>query len=93
MSHYEPEDVYNMNETKLYFRAQPIKTLAQRKVEGRKLQKERVTLALVVNSTGINKLKLFVIYMSKQQRSFGRWQPHEYVRWHSQNNLDGGGYI
>jgi hypothetical protein len=48
---YEPEDVYNMNETVLYFRGHPNKTLVQGKVKGRKLQKERVTLALAVNST------------------------------------------
>ena len=48
---YEPEDVYNMNEIVLYFRGHPNKTVVQGKVKGRKLQKERVTLALVVNST------------------------------------------
>jgi hypothetical protein len=72
-----------MDETGLYFRAHPNKTLAQGKVKGRKLQKERVTCALVVNSTRINKLKLLMIYMSKQPRCFVRWQPHEYVWWHS----------
>ena len=83
LSAYEPGDVYNMDETGLYFRAHPNKTLAQGKVKGRKLQKERVTLALAVNSTGTDKLKLLVIYKSKQPRCFGRWQPHEYVRWQS----------
>ena len=66
MSNYKLEDVYNMDEIGLYFRAHPNKTLAQGKVKGRKLQKERVTLALVVNSTGTDKLKLLVIYKSKQ---------------------------
>ena len=28
-------------------------------------------------------MKLLVIYTSKQPRCFGRWQPHEYVQWHS----------
>ena len=73
MTGYEPEDVYNMNKVGLYFRAHLNKTLAQRKAKGRKLQKERVTLALVVNSTGTNKLKLLVIYTFKQPRCFGRW--------------------
>ena len=83
MSNYEFEDVYNMDETGLYFRAHPNKTLAQGKVKGRKLQKERVTLALAANSTRNHKLKLVVIYTSKQPRCLGRWHPHEYVRWHS----------
>ena len=30
-----------------------------------------------------DKLKLLVIYTSTQPRCFGRWQPHEYVWWHS----------
>ncbi len=77
LSAYEPGDVYNMDETGLSFRAHPNKTLAQGKVKGRKLQKERVTLALAVNSTGTDKLKLLVIYKSKQARCFGRWRPHE----------------
>ena len=38
---------------------------AQGKVKGRKLQKKRVTFALAVNSLGIDKLKLLMIYTSK----------------------------
>jgi hypothetical protein len=72
-----------MDEIGLYFRAHPNKMLAQGKVKGRKLQKERVTLTLVVDSTGTNKLNLLMIYTSKQPRCFGRWQPREYVWWHS----------
>ena len=56
-----------------------IKTLAQGKVKGRKLQKNRVPLVIVVNSAGIDKLKLLVSYTSKQPQCFERWQPHEYV--------------
>ena len=72
-----------MDETRLYSRAHPNKPLAQGKVKGQKLQKERVILALAVNSTGTDKLKVIMIYMSKQPRCFGRWEPYEYVWWHS----------
>ena len=72
-----------MDEIGLYFKAHPNKTLTQGKVKGRKLYMVCVTLALVVNSTGTDKLKLLVIYTFKQSRCFGRWQPHEYVQWHS----------
>jgi hypothetical protein len=68
---YELEDVYNTDETKLYFKVHPNKTLAQGKVKGQKLQKERVTL--VVISTGIDNLKLLIIYSSKQPQCFGRF--------------------
>jgi hypothetical protein len=87
LSGYEPEDVYNMDETRLYLRAYHNKTLARGKVKGRKLQKKRVTLAFAIDSTGTYKLKLLVIYTSKPPRCFGRWQPHEYVRWHSNKQL------
>jgi hypothetical protein len=61
LSNYEPKDVYNMDETGLYFRAHHNKTLAQGKVNDQKLHKERVTFALAINSTGIVKLKLLMI--------------------------------
>ena len=83
LSNYEPEDVYNMDEIGLYFRAHPNKTLAQGRVKGRTLKNEIVTITLATNSNGTDKLKLLVIYTSKQPRCFGRWQPYEYLRWHS----------
>ena len=79
MSSYEHEDVYNMVETGLYFKAYHNETLAQRKVKGQNLQKEDVTLTLVVDSTWIDKLKLLMICTPKQPRCFGRWHPHKYV--------------
>ena len=80
---YKPEDVYNLDETCLYFRAQPAKTLAQGKLKGRKIQDDRLTLAIAVNSTGTNKLKLLVIHKSQQPRYFGRWSPSDIVYWHA----------
>jgi hypothetical protein len=83
LSNYEHEDVYNLDETRLYFRAHPNKTLAQGKVKGWKLQNKCVTLVVVIISNGTIKLNLLVIYMSKQLQCYGRWQPYEYIRWHS----------
>ena len=37
IAEYAPEDLYNMDETRLYYKAQPNKTLAQSKVKGRKI--------------------------------------------------------
>ena len=83
LSNYVAQDVYNMDDTGLYFKANRNKTLAQGKVKGKKLEKESVTLAFVVNAIGTYTLNLLLIYMSKQPRCFRRWQPHEYVRWYS----------
>ena len=49
-----PEDVYNMDETALFYCAQPNKTLAQGKVRGCKIQTDHLTLTLVVNTTMID---------------------------------------
>lgn len=70
LSYYEPTDVYNMDKTRFYYIVYLNKTLAQEKVKGRKLQKKRVTLAHVVNSTWLGKLKLLVIYKCKQPQYF-----------------------
>ena len=81
IAEYAPEDVYNMDETGLYYKAQPSKTLAQSKIKGQKIQKERFILALAVNATGTDKLKLLVVGKSKCLRCFGRWDPTPYILW------------
>ena len=55
------EDVYNMDEIVLFYHAQSNRILAQGKVCGCKLLKDCLTLALVVNTIGTNKLKLIII--------------------------------
>ena len=54
------------------YRAQPNKTLVQVKVCGRKIWKDRLTLALVVNMTCTDKLKHVIIYKSLRPICFGR---------------------
>ena len=76
-----PEDVYNMDEIGSFYCAQPNKTLGQGKVCGRKIQKDHLTLALVVNTIGTDKLKPLIIYKSLCPRCFGRWLPANYVWW------------
>ena len=48
---YNPNDVYNMDETALFFRMLPNKTLANRNTSGTKICKERLTIAVCANST------------------------------------------
>ena len=38
---YHPNDVYNIDETGLFFRMEPDRTLASRRISGRKKNKER----------------------------------------------------
>ncbi|XP_041357423.1 tigger transposable element-derived protein 6-like [Gigantopelta aegis] len=54
VSGYAPKDVYNCNETGLYFRALPTQTLSVKGEEskGCKSSKERVTVMFTCNATG-----------------------------------------
>ena len=66
---YEPNDVFNIDETGLFYNALPTATLSQeRSVHGGKATKERVTLLVGANVTGTEKLKLDLIGKAKNPR-------------------------
>ena len=69
---YEPRDIYNADETGLYWRAIPDGTLAHKteQAAGCKVPKERVTLLLACNMDGSEKLEPLTIGKSKQPRCF-----------------------
>ena len=66
------EQVYNADETGLCWRATPTTTLAgpdENKIEGLKLDKDRVTLMACANSLGTHKLDLLFIYKYANPRA------------------------
>lgn len=68
-----PEQVYNADETGLNWRQLPTKTFVtgdEKKVSGRKLQKERITLMVCSNGAGSHMLKLLAVGKSKNPRAF-----------------------
>lgn len=69
---YSPENVFNVDETGLFFKCLPQKTLAfkNEKCHGGKKSKERVTLMVGSNMAGDEKLKLLVIGKSAKPRCF-----------------------
>lgn len=71
VSGYSPEDVFNCDETGLYFRALPDKTLSARNqsTKGTKVSKERVTVMLTCSAAG-EKLKPLVIGKAAKPRCF-----------------------
>ena len=82
LAKYDLDDIFNIDETGLFFRLGPNYTLASHKVKGTKLSKERITVALCANATGTIKIKPFVIAKSKRPRSFGiSFDPEVYVRY------------
>jgi hypothetical protein len=73
---YDLKDIFNCDETGLFWRGSPTKTLAEKadKCIGGKLAKERVTILLTVSAMG-EKLKPFVIAKSLMPRCFNRQLP------------------
>ncbi|KFD51871.1 hypothetical protein M513_07200 [Trichuris suis] len=70
---YDPDFVYNADETGLNWKALPSQSLVARheeNVPGYKARKERVTVMLCANSTGSHRLPLFLIGKAKKPRSF-----------------------
>lgn len=69
---YYPADVFNADETGLFFKCLPNKTLAfkHEKCHGGKRSKERLTVMVASNMAGTEKLPLLVIGKSKNPRCF-----------------------
>lgn len=74
---YKPEDIYNCDESGLYFRGIPTKSFIKSgdSCSGVKVLKERITVLFTVSSVG-EKMKLLVIGKSNNPRSFKNHQKH-----------------
>ena len=70
LDEYALNDIYNMDETGLFYRMQADNSLATRQLEGRKQNKERITIAICCNADGSDKLLLWVIGKSFNPRCF-----------------------
>ena len=72
LERYDPNDVYNADETGLYWRLLPDKTHAfsGEICTGGKLSKERITILVCTNMTGYEKLPLLAIGKFKKPRCF-----------------------
>nr|XP_006817586.1 PREDICTED: tigger transposable element-derived protein 4-like [Saccoglossus kowalevskii] len=69
---YAPRDIFNADETGLFFRLMPDKTLSFKNdvCSGGRTSKERLTVMLCANMDGSEKLKPLVIGKSKNPRCF-----------------------
>lgn len=70
VSGYEPQDIFNADETALFYRVLPHKTLEfkGKDCRGGKLSKERVTVLLIANQSGDERLKPIVIGRAERPR-------------------------
>ncbi len=67
---YTKKDVFNMDETGLCWRLQADNSLATHQLEGRKINKERITLVICANSNGSEKIPLTIIGKHLNPRCF-----------------------
>lgn len=82
LSEYELENIFNLDETGLFYKLGPNYTLATNNVSGTKRPKDRITVALACNATGTTKMKPFVITKVNRPRCFGKtYDPNTYVRY------------
>lgn len=79
---YSERDVFNADETGLFFKCLPDKTLTFKNMQchGGKNSKQRVTLMLAANMDGSEKLKILLIGKSEKPRCFRgvKWLPVDY---------------
>ncbi len=61
LDQYAFADIYNMDETRLFYRMQADNSFATRQLEGRKQNKERITITICCNADGFDKLPLWII--------------------------------
>ncbi|XP_053556272.1 jerky protein homolog [Bombina bombina] len=68
-----PDQIYNADETGVFWKCLPTKTLAgnqERNAKGFKMNKERLTVLTCANASGQHKIKLLVIGKYKRPRAF-----------------------
>ena len=71
------ENIYNLDETGLFYRRLPTRTLMRGMKKGKKLSKLRCTINFIVNASG-NEMHLQVIGSAMRPRAFGRsMKPYE----------------
>lgn len=80
---FAEDDIYNMDETGLYWKMLPSRGLLSQALPGVKKEKARVSLALCVNATGSDRLPVWIIGKFKTPRALkgisvttmgGRWR-------------------
>ena len=70
LAQFEIEDIYNLDETGLFYRQLPTRSLMRRKRKGKKLSKMRCTVNVIANAPGSD-IHLQLIGQSKRPRAFG----------------------
>ena len=76
LKNYKREDIFNMDETALFWKLSPDATLASESRASGKLEKAQITVTLACNATGTRKLPPWIIGKAQTPRSFLRSGVH-----------------
>ncbi|KAG0438967.1 Tigger transposable element-derived protein 6 [Dictyocoela muelleri] len=82
ISTYGSENVFNCDETGLFFKLAPSKSLASRERNGIKKYKDRVIVLLACNMLGTEKLKPLVIGKLENPRSFKNFNRDAFCKYY-----------
>ncbi|XP_064475509.1 tigger transposable element-derived protein 6-like [Ornithodoros turicata] len=69
---YSLDDIYNFDETALFFKLGPTRTLSPTRFPGTKRSKVRVTVGLLCNASGTDKCKPVIIGHAQRPKDFGK---------------------
>lgn len=78
---YEERDIYNADESELYWRALPTKSIVlkdEKQPADFKQSKDRVTIMVCANAAGCHRIPLLMIGKSKNPRCFAKKTPENY---------------
>lgn len=70
LTSYSPQDIFNCDESGLYWKLYPDRSLSTRTLPGRKKDKARISILFACNSDGSERLPLWIIGKSKKPRPF-----------------------
>jgi hypothetical protein len=66
---FKPFEIYNMDETGLFWRRMPNGGLSKGKIAGKKLDKTRITIVVATNADGSDRVPLWLIGTAKTPRA------------------------
>ncbi|KAG0441503.1 Tigger transposable element-derived protein 6 [Dictyocoela muelleri] len=86
MRDYRPEDIFNCDETALFYKIMPSKSLVSKVRHGSKLHRDRISILLCVNSTGTEKIKPLVIGKFNKPRCFKNFKYNDMINYEFNNS-------
>ena len=77
LQHFQPQDIFNADESALFYNMPPNKTIGSAPTPGLKKNKTTITILLACNSTGSERLEPLFIGKHKQPRAFNKQTPED----------------